>query len=78
RFEAPRPAAPYTGGTARIAAAAGLAAAGLLLFTAFGFVPGPAPLIGAGLLLAALPLGRTAAPARRNEVPAPRNPTVSR
>ncbi|GGQ07655.1 acyltransferase [Streptosporangium pseudovulgare] len=66
RFEKPRPAAPYTGGTARIAAAAGLAAAGLLLFTAFGFVPGPAPLVGAGLLLAALPLGRTAAPASRN------------
>ncbi|MEU6740312.1 acyltransferase family protein [Streptosporangium sandarakinum] len=78
RFETPRPAAPYTGGTARVAAAAGLAAAGLLLFTAFGFVPGPAPLVGAGLLLAALPLGRTAAPADRNAVPAPRDPAVPR
>ncbi|GAA4224889.1 hypothetical protein FHR32_006823 [Streptosporangium album] len=56
RFETPAQAPPYGGGMARIAVAVTLAAAGLLIFTAFGFVPGPVPVLGAGMILAGLAL----------------------
>lgn len=56
RFEAPARALPYDGGMARIVVAVALAVAGLLAFTAFGFVPGPVPVIGGGMILASLAL----------------------
>ncbi|GGS69489.1 hypothetical protein GCM10010156_30310 [Planobispora rosea] len=54
RFEEPPAAGPYRGGTVRIAVATALTGTGLLLLTMFGFVPGVAPVIGAGALLAGL------------------------
>ncbi|GAA3447682.1 acyltransferase family protein [Planomonospora venezuelensis] len=60
RFEEPPAAAPYRGGAVRIAVAAALAGAGLLTLTLFGFVPGPAPVLGAAALGAGLLLTRSA------------------
>ncbi|GIH99449.1 acyltransferase family protein [Planobispora takensis] len=60
RFEEKDSAAPYRGGTVRIAVAAVLAGTGLLTLTVFGFVPGWAPALGAAALLAALLLARSA------------------
>nr|BFE80753.1 hypothetical protein GCM10020093_033540 [Planobispora longispora] len=54
RFEEPPAAGPYRGGAVRITMAAALTGTGLLLLTVFGFVPGVAPVIGAGALLAGL------------------------
>ncbi|GAT65736.1 acyltransferase [Planomonospora sp. ID91781] len=59
RFEEPPAAAPYRGGTARIAAALALAGAGLLVLTVSGFAPGPWPVLGSGLLLGGLLLTRS-------------------
>ncbi|MEV4183170.1 acyltransferase [Streptosporangium canum] len=56
RFETPPQASPYAGGMARIVVALALAGAGLLVLTAIGFVPGTAPLLGAGMLVAGLAL----------------------
>ncbi|MEV8636464.1 acyltransferase [Streptosporangium sp. NPDC051023] len=63
RFEAPSAASPYRGGMARIVVATALAGAGLLIFTVMGFVPGPLPLAGVGMLLTGLVLGRSYPPA---------------
>ncbi|GIH92842.1 acyltransferase [Planobispora siamensis] len=60
RFEEKDSAAPYRGGTVRIAVATALAGTGLLTLTVFGFVPGWAPALGVAALLAALLLARSA------------------
>ncbi|MBG0831184.1 acyltransferase [Planomonospora sp. ID67723] len=62
RFEEPPAAAPYRGGTARIAVAAALAGAGLLTLTLSGFAPGPAPVLGTAALLASLLLTHSRRP----------------
>ncbi|GII80312.1 acyltransferase [Sphaerisporangium rufum] len=63
RFEAPPRVAPGAApGRGRVLAATGLAGAGLLALTAFGFVPGVAPVLGAGAVLAGTAL---ATPRRR-------------
>ncbi|SNS31529.1 Acyltransferase family protein [Streptosporangium subroseum] len=56
RFEEPPAASPYTGGMVRIMVAAALVGVGLLTFTVIGFVPGPAPVFGAGAILVGLVL----------------------
>ncbi|OUC81224.1 acyltransferase family protein [Streptosporangium minutum] len=56
RFETPPQASPYAGGMARIVVALALTGAGLLVLTAIGFVPGTAPVFGAGMLVAGLAL----------------------
>ncbi|WP_433239233.1 acyltransferase family protein [Streptosporangium sp. CA-135522] len=58
RFETPAQAPPYGGGMARTVAAMALAGVGLLILTAIGFVPGPAPVLATGMMLAALALIR--------------------
>ncbi|GAA3104218.1 acyltransferase family protein [Streptosporangium carneum] len=63
RFETPAAVPPYRGGTARIVVATALTAAGLLTFTVMGFVPGPAAVVGTGMLLAGLTLARSFSPA---------------
>ncbi|GAA3022296.1 acyltransferase family protein [Streptosporangium longisporum] len=66
RFESPPAGRPFTGGAVRAATATVLVGAGLLTFTVTGFVPGVAPLVGAGALVAGLALtgslARTARP----------------
>ncbi|MEV4097347.1 acyltransferase family protein [Streptosporangium saharense] len=64
RFETLGAASPYRGGMARIVAAGALTGAGLLVFTVMGFVPGPVPVVGAGMLVAGLLLGHS--PARKS------------
>ncbi|GAA3161358.1 acyltransferase [Planomonospora alba] len=59
RFEEPPAAAPYRGGAVRATVAAALAGAGLLTLTVSGFVPGPAPALGAAALVAGLLLIRS-------------------
>ncbi|MFI6453370.1 acyltransferase [Streptosporangium amethystogenes] len=75
RFETPPSGRPYTGGMARIVVATALVGLGLLTLTAIGFVPGTAPLLGAGAIVAGLaltgPSFRTS-PASRAGVPGPR------
>jgi hypothetical protein len=75
RFETPPSGRPYTGGMARIVVATVLVGLGLLTLTAIGFVPGTAPLLGAGAIVAGLaltgPSFRTS-PASRAGVPGPR------
>ncbi|MFF5212752.1 acyltransferase family protein [Streptosporangium sp. NPDC000396] len=71
RFEAPPPASPYRGGMVRIMVAAALTGAGLLILTAIGFVPGPAPVLATGMLLAGLLLIRSASGPRRPETTSP-------
>ncbi|WP_248963404.1 acyltransferase family protein [Sphaerisporangium perillae] len=56
RFEEPPSAAGATVGRARAAAATALAGAGLLTLTVTGFVPGPAPMLGAAAVLCGLAL----------------------
>jgi hypothetical protein len=56
RFEEPPVASPYTGGVVRIMVATALVGAGLLTLTVIGFVPGPAPVFGAGAILMGLVL----------------------
>ncbi|MEV4249748.1 acyltransferase [Streptosporangium canum] len=56
RFETPPQASPYAGGMARIVVALALAGAGLLVLTVIGFVPGTAPVLGTGMLVAGLAL----------------------
>ncbi|MFF3437266.1 acyltransferase [Streptosporangium sp. NPDC002721] len=56
RFETPPATRPYTGGTVRVLVAAALVGLGLLTLTVAGFVPGTAPLVGAGAIVAGLAL----------------------
>ncbi|MDP9867169.1 MULTISPECIES: acyltransferase family protein [Streptosporangium] len=71
RFETPPRAAPYAGGMARIVVALALAGSGLLVLTAIGFVPGRAPVLGAGMLLAGLALTWSPARSRPAAQPSP-------
>lgn len=81
RFETPPATGPYTGGTARALTACALVGLGLLTLTVAGFVPGTAPLLGAGAIVAGLaltgssrrtsPVSRAGEPAGRLRVPSP-------
>lgn len=64
RFETPPTAGPYTGGTVRVLVAAALVGLGLLTLTVTGFVPGIAPLAGAGAIAAGLALTRSSRSSR--------------
>ncbi|GAA4191728.1 acyltransferase [Streptosporangium oxazolinicum] len=66
RFETPPATGPYTGGTARVLTACALVGLGLLALTVAGFVPGAAPLLGAGAIVAGLAL--TGSPRRTSPV----------
>lgn len=75
RFETPPVGRPYTGGMARVVVAAALVGLGLLTLTVTGFVPGTAPLLGTGALVAGLALTaspRHPSPASGAHVPRPR------
>ncbi|WP_344973435.1 acyltransferase, partial [Streptosporangium fragile] len=61
RFEEPPAAAPYAGGTVRVAVATALVGTGLLTLTVIGFTPGAAPLLGTGAIVTGLALTRSAA-----------------
>jgi len=72
RFETPPATGPYTGGTVRVLTATVLVGLGLLTLTVTGFVPGTAPLLGAGAIVVGLALtgsSRRASPPRRTFPP---------
>ncbi len=74
RFETPPAAGPYTGGTVRVLVAAALVGLGLLTLTVIGFVPGVAPVAGAGAIVVGLALTGSSRGSSRGT--SPRSPSA--